>query len=124
MVKTNTFLPDFFQHIGFKPKDPNSGFFVLYGLFAGIALNDIWRILRLPGEGTPVVFGGAAQKWEVDYVYQLVIAGLIMLMSVFGLKYGFGFGSGMAIGSTLANQSESGQTLSLFPFELSPKQGI
>lgn len=122
MVKTNTFLPDFFKAFGLDTKDPNAGFFLFYGLLAGIAINDIWRILKLPGEGTPIVFGGAAQQWEVDYVYQLVIAGLVMLMSVFGLKYGFGFGSGMALGATLANQSETRQSISLLPFSLEPKQ--
>lgn len=121
-MKTNTILPDLFKAIGFNIKDPNSGFFVFYGLLAGIALNDIWRILHLPGEDIPIVVGHQAQTWETDYVYQLIVAGLIMASQVFGVKYGFGFGSGVAIGSTLANQSESGATLSLFPFDLSPKQ--
>ena len=126
MVRVNTILPDFFKALGMNVKKLDFanefGFFTLWGLLAGIAINDVWRILKLPGEGLPVIVGNQAQAMEIDYVYQLVIAGLIMLSAAFGVKYAFGFGSGMALGSTLANQVESGQALTLLPFSLEPKQ--
>ena len=125
MVKQNTILPDFFKAIGFNvdKKDfvLNWGYFMFYGMLAGIALNDIWRILHLPGEDLPILFGGQAQSIEIDYVYQLAIAGLIVLSQAFGVKYASGFGLGMALGSTMANQTESGQTLTLLPFNMPSK---
>ena len=125
-MKTNNFLSDIYKAIGWPVNKldfvSNFGFFMLQGLLAGIALNDIWRILQLPGENIPIVVGNQAQTIDIDQVYQWIIAGLVVIASAFGLKYGSGFGIGMALGSTLANQSEAGQTISLFPFNLPPKK--
>jgi len=124
-MKINTILPDFFKALGFKVNKldfvAESGFFTLWGMLAGIFINDIWRVMKLPGEGVPIAVSGHAQKLETDYIYQLIIAGLVMLSAAFGIKYAFGFGGGMALGATLANQSESGDTLTLLPFNLPPK---
>ena len=124
-MKQNTILPDFFRMLGLPVNKidfvANFGFFMLQGLFAGIALNDLWRILHLPGEDIPITFAHQAQSVEIDQVYQWIIAGLVVLSSAFGVKYGLGLGLGMALGSHLANQSETGKTLSLLPFNLPPK---
>ena len=125
MVKTNNILSDFYKGIGFpvgkQDYVTNFGFFMLQGLLAGIALNDVWRILQLPGENLPVVIGNQAHDMEIDYVYQLIVAGIVIISSLFGIKYASGFGLGMALGSTLANHSEAGKTISLFPFKLDSK---
>lgn len=125
-MKVNSVLPDFYKALGFPVNKQdflaNFGFFMLQGVFAGIALNDIWRILQLPGENLPVVIGNQAQPMEIDYIYQLIVAGLVIISNAFGVKYSSGFGLGMALGSTLANHSESGKTISLFPFNMDQKQ--
>ena len=125
-MKSNTILEDFYKAIGFNVKNheyaANWGFFMLQGLFIGIALNDAWRILQLPGENTPVVIGNQAQSIEVDFVYQLAIASIVVLAQAFGLKYGSGYGAGIALGALIANTSESGKTVSMLPFTLDRKQ--
>lgn len=124
-MKTNTILPDMFKAIGMKVNKldfvAESGFFLFWGMLAGIMLNDFWRIFHLPGEGIPITVAGHAQTLEIDFIYQLIIGFLVMFSSAFGVKYGFGFGSGILLGSTLANQVESGDTLTLLPFNLPPK---
>lgn len=125
MVKSITILDDLYRAIGVHVSDKNFladwGFWFLQGILTGIATNDVWRIFQLPGENQPIVIGNSAQKLEVDYVLQLVIAGVIMVADIFGFKHGIGFGSGMVLGSTWANLSESGQTVTLLPFSLEAK---
>ena len=115
-MKKFTILEDFPRAIGLNPKDVDWGFFMLQGLLVGIALNDAWRILHLPGEGVPVVIGNQALDYEVDYVYQLAIATIFVVLQAFGLQHGAGFGAGIALGSTFANTSETGKTVSMLPF--------
>lgn len=114
-MKSFTILEDIYKAIGINPKD-NSLAFILQGLFVGIALNDAWRILKLPGENTPIVMGNQALEYEVDFVYQLAIASLFVVLQIFGLKHGAAFGGGVALGSTFANTSETGKTISMVPF--------
>lgn len=124
-MKVNTILIEFFKGIGFHPTDlnyvSNWGFFTFWGMLAGIALNDIWRIFSLPGENLPIVVGNEAQPLHIDYVYQLLIGGLVILSQAFGVKFASGFGTGMLLGSTIANQTEHGQALTLLPFNLPPR---
>ena len=124
-MKTNNILSDIYKGIGFpvgkQDYTTNFGFFMLQGLLAGIALNDIWRIFNLPGENLPIVIGNQAHDMEIDYVYQLIIAGLVVISSLFGIKYASGFGLGLAMGSTFANISESNKTISLLPFKMDSK---
>lgn len=124
-MKSITILDDLYRAIGVHVSDKNFladwGFWFLQGILAGVATNDVWRILQLPGENKPVVIGNQAQKIELDYVYQLAIAGLIMAADVFGLKHGMGFGSGMVLGLTWANLSEAGTSVTLLPFSLDTK---
>lgn len=115
-MKKFTILEDFPKAIGFNVKNVDWGFFMLQGLLAGIALNDAWRILHLPGEGVPVVIGNQALEYEVDYIYQLAIASIFVLLQAFGLQHGAGFGAGLALGATFANTSETGKTISMLPF--------
>ena len=124
-MKSITILDDLYKAIGVHVNDKNFladwGFWFLQGILAGVGTNDAWRILNLPGEGKPIVIGNTAKKLELDYVFQLIIGGLIMAADIFGLKHGIGFGSGMILGSTWANLSESGVAVTLLPFELEAK---
>ena len=126
MVKSITILDDLYRKIGVHVSDKNFladwGFWFLQGILAGVATNDVWRVLQLPGENVPIVIGNNAQKIDVDFVYQLTIAGIIMVADIFGLKHGMGFGSGMVLGSTWANLSEAGTAVTLLPFELDRKR--
>jgi hypothetical protein len=85
-----------------------TSFLVLQGLVTGIALNDVWRILNLPGNNQPVFINGQASKvYDVDFLYQAAIASVIFLSDVvFHVKGGMAFGSGMLLGSRWANISE------------------
>jgi len=114
-MKSFTILEDIYKAFGINPKDETLAF-ILQGLFVGIALNDVWRILHLPGENIPVVIGNQALEYEVDFVYQLSIATLFVIAQIFGLKHGMGFGAGVALGATFANQSEAGKTVSMISF--------
>lgn len=124
-MKSITILDDLYRAIGVHVSDKNFladwGFWFLQGVLAGVATNDVWRILQLPGENKPVVIGNQAQKIEIDYIYQLMIAGAVIIADLFGLKHGIGFGSGMILGSTWANLSEAGTTVTLLPFVLDTK---
>ena len=117
-------MDDIYRGIGLHVSDKNflaDGFWFLQGVLAGIGTNDLWRILNLPGEGQPIIIGNSAKELEVDYIFQLVIAGAVIVADLFGLKHGVGFGSGMILGSTWANMSESGSTVTLLPFSLEAK---
>ena len=123
-MKENSFIHDIYKSIGFKVDDKNflaDGFFFLQGILVGITLNDIWRIFQLPGENKPVIIGNQAYEYEIDFVYQLVLALAMMASSAFGVKHAMGMGTGMALGSTIANHSEVGKTISLLPFKLDVK---
>lgn len=125
-MKENNFLFDFQKGLGMPINNQkyvtNWGWMLLHGMFIGIALNDIWRIFKLPGENVPVVAGNQAFDIELDFVYQLIIAGLVVIAQAFGLKYGSGFGAGMALGSVMANTSETGKTISILPISMEDKQ--
>ena len=121
-MKQNNILEALFKGIGVNVKDPNNGFFVLQGVLLGIALNDIWRIFQLPGENQPIIIGNQGQEYEVDFVYQLAIGTLLIAAQLFGLKYGSGLGAGVILGSTLANTSETGKTISVLPFNMEAKK--
>ena len=86
-----------------------AGFYTLNGLFVGIGLNDVWRLLNLPGNGEEVVINGLPRGFYLDHVYQVLIGlGLVVAEYGFGLKHGAAFGAGIITGSTFANKSEKG----------------
>lgn len=90
--------------------------FMLIGLLSGIGLNDLWRILNLPGNNEPLLVKGEPSGYDLDYLYQLMIGtGFILLQFFGGVKFGATMGTGMILGSTLANKSEVGKTISMTP---------
>lgn len=101
-----------FKKAGYKIDNKTilaESFFVLQGLFTGIALNDIWRILNLPGNNQPINVAGTNGLMDVDFLYQLTIAGLAAgAQIIFKVDHGISFAAGIALGSTWANLSENG----------------
>lgn len=97
-------------------------FFVLQGIFAGIALNDIWRILNLPGNATPINVAGVPSTFHQDYLFQVGIAGVSALAEVIGgIDHGLAFAMGIFLGSTWANSSEAGNYIGGAAANAAPK---
>jgi len=93
-----------------------NGFFVLQGIFTGVALNDIWRILNLPGNNAPINVAGVNSTFDQDLIYQLVIAAAAAAAQVFfKIEHGLAFGTGISIGSIWANTSEKGNYIGAAP---------
>jgi hypothetical protein len=89
-----------------------SGFYAFQGVLAGIALNDIWQFLALPGNGKPVTRadGTKVGDFDMDFLYQAAIGGLLIAGEVlFGIKHAAAAGGGVILGSRWANTSEKGQ---------------
>jgi len=85
------------------------GFFVLQGIFTGIALNDIWRVLNLPGNNVPINVAGTHSSFDQDYIFQMAIAVAAAAAQIFfKVEHGVPFAMGIGIGSTWANTSEKG----------------
>jgi hypothetical protein len=106
-------LTDVFKRVGIKIDNKAviaDGFATFQGVLAGIALNDIWRMLNLPGNNTPISINGIpSTNFSVDYLYQVTIAGLIAASQVlFKVDHGLAFGAGMFTGATWANTAEQG----------------
>ncbi len=105
-------LPQLFKRAGYKVDNAaiaQHGFFVLQGIFAGIAMNDIWRVLQLPGNNVPLNVAGVQSTFDYDWMYQMAIAIAIGATQIlFKLDHAFPFAVGITIGSTWANQSEKG----------------
>ena len=101
-----------FKKAGYKIDNKTilaESFFVLQGLFAGIALNDIWRVLNLPGNNQPINVAGTNGLMDVDFLYQMIFAGIAAgAQIIFKVDHGISFAAGIAIGSTWANLSEGG----------------
>lgn len=83
------------------------GFFTLQGLFAGIVINDVWRVFNLPGENIPVKIDGENTSHDWDYLFQMGIGFALMAGEyVLHMKHFGPFGAGVVMGATLANKSE------------------
>ena len=90
--------------------------FAFIGMLSGIGLNDLWRILNLPGNDQPFLIKGEDSGFDMDFLYQVLIGlGLIGLQFFGGVKFGATMGAGVILGSTLANKSEKGRTISMTP---------
>lgn len=88
-----------------------SGFYAFQGVLAGIAINDIWQFLGLPGNGKPVTRadGTPVGDFDMDFLYQAAIGGLLIAADVlFGVKHAAAAGGGLILGSRWANVSEKG----------------
>jgi hypothetical protein len=98
------------------------GFFVLNGIFVGIALNDIWRVLNLPGNAAPLNVAGIPSQFHQDYLFQLLIAAAAGAGEVLGgIDHGLALGMGIFMGSTWANVSEAGNYIGGAAAGASPK---
>lgn len=101
-----------FKKAGYKIDNKTilaESFFVLQGIFAGIALNDIWRVFNLPGNNQPINVAGTQGLLDVDFLYQMVAAALSAGAQIFfKVEHGISFAAGIAVGSTWANLSEGG----------------
>ena len=85
-------LNDTVKLLGFKA-DRNTalwGFYAFQGVLAGIALNDIWQFLSLPGNNQAVTRadGTKVGDFDMDFIYQAGIGGLLIASEVlFGIKH-------------------------------------
>ncbi len=115
----NDLIKDAFKRIGVKVDSQAvmaEGFFILQGIFAGIALNDVWRILNLPGNNAPLNVAGLPGSFDYDLLYQFLIAGIAAGAEVFfKVEHGLAFAGGIALGSTWANTSEKGAYIGAAP---------
>jgi hypothetical protein len=74
-----------------KQRIYKDGFFIGTGLFGGILLNDMWRLLNLPGNysqtsvGTPE--GPQIKDEHIDEIIQYGIVGAILIASIVTGKY-------------------------------------
>ena len=93
-------------------------FFVLNGIFAGVGLNDLFRLLNSKLNSQPLMINGADSGYKQDFLLQLAVGGLFIMAEYFGgLKYASKVGTGIILGSSWANQSEAQEkTVSLTPF--------
>jgi hypothetical protein len=113
------FITEIFKKAGHKVDSKAAiaeSFFVLQGIFVGVALNDIWRMLNLPGNNAPINVAGVNGSFDQDFLYQLIIATASGAAQVlFKVDHGISFGAGIALGSTWANTSEKGQYIGASP---------
>src|SRR3954466_5356075 len=112
-------IKDAFKKAGYKIDSKAAiaeSFFVLQGIFAGVALNDIWRILNLPGNNAPINVAGVNGTFDQDFLYQMIIAGAAAGAQIFfKVDHGVSFAAGIALGSTWANASEKGHYIGASP---------
>ena len=92
-------------------------FFLLNGIFAGVGLNDAFRLIGGQLNKTPLMVNGQDTGFKQDFLLQLVVGGLFIMAEYFaGLRYASKIGTGIILGSTWANSSEvPGKTVSLTP---------
>jgi len=105
----------------FKNKKNNSklyedSFYALTGMLTGIAVNDIWRILNLPGNNEPLMDKGKPIGYDKDFGYQVLIGAGIMLSNLVGIHHSLVFGGSFILGASFANTSEQGHTVKVLPF--------
>jgi|SRR5689334_668709 len=93
-----------------------SGFYLGAGIFGGIALNDIWRVLNLPGNNEPLVLPTGKpgpeeeKKSNKDEYYQRLLAIMVIGATIILDKTDLlPFGSGLLIGVDMANKTERGE---------------
>ena len=93
-------------------------FFILNGIFAGVGLNDLFRLLNSKLNSQPLIINGQDSGYKQDFLLQLAVGGLFIVAEYFGgLKYASKIGTGIIIGSGWANASESvDKTVSITPF--------
>jgi hypothetical protein len=93
-------------------------FFTLNGIFAGVGLNDFFRLTNSPLNKAPLVIGGKDTGYKQDFLIQIGVGVLFVLAEYFaGLRYASKIGTGMMLGSTWANSSEApDKTVSMTPF--------
>jgi hypothetical protein len=93
-------------------------FFVLNGIFAGVGLNDLFRLFNSDLNKTPLMVGGKDTGYKQDFLVQLAVGGLFILAEYFGgLKHASKLGTGIILGTTWANASEApDKTVSMAPF--------
>ena len=93
-------------------------FFVLNGIFAGVGLNDAFRLWNSPLNRAPLVIGGEDSGYKQDFLIQLAVGGLLIVAEYFGgVKHASKLGTGLILGSSWANASEAqNKTVSITPF--------
>ena len=93
-------------------------FFVLNGIFAGVGLNDLFRLTNGKLNASPLIINGADSGYKQDFLLQISIGGLFILAEYFGgLKHASKLGTGIILGSSWANASEANdKTVSITPF--------
>ena len=114
MGSPQNLLNDIIKLVGLKA-DRNTaltGFYTFQGVLAGIALNDIWMFLKLPGNDVPVKRGDGTpiEGINQDFLYQAAFgAAAIAAELLFKVKHAAPFGAGIILGSRWANTSEKGE---------------
>lgn len=88
----------------------------LTGIFAGIALNDLWRVFDWPGNNEPILIKGEPSGFDMDFMYQTFIGAAIMFLEAAGWKNATTYGASIIAGAAFANASEKGRTISVVPF--------
>lgn len=95
-----------------------SGFFIGSGVFAGILLNDVWRLFNLPGNYSKTVVTGAdgpeIKDERIDEIYQYMIVTAIMLGSIVTNTHVneiLPAAAGAFVGIRMANNSERKETI-------------
>lgn len=109
-------LIDIFIPRKHRPAFFEAGFYSLAGLFTGIALNDIWKWLSLPGNDVPIKLANGTSNYDEDFMYQTLIGAGIMVSEAFGIKHGLVFGTSLITGALFANTSEKGEQIAVIPF--------
>jgi hypothetical protein len=116
-TKTKAILDKHITHKNILPtiaskttKEYEGAFFFLTGLLGGIAMNDVWKMFKLPGNDQPwPKADGTPSEYDMDFIYQAAIGGaLIALDYLIGMKDGAPLGAGIILGSRWANLSEKG----------------
>ena len=114
MAAVSNLLNDTLKLVGLKA-DRNTaltGFYTFQGVLAGIALNDIWMFLKLPGNDPPVKRGDGSpvEGVTMDFLYQASFGVAAIAAEVlFKVKHAAPFGAGIILGSRWANTSEKGE---------------
>lgn len=83
-----------------------NGFKYAEGIIGGIALNDIWMLLNLPGRGQPVILpDGKDAGFDYAYLYQFAIGVSLVGMEFLGILDTAIVGAGVITGMTWADKS-------------------
>ena len=96
-------------------------FFLLQGIFVGIGLNDLWRILNLPGNKEPLTMTPIGEI-DKDEAYQYAVDAAValsgLLLPLFGKPTNNALlGAGMAVGTKWSNTTERGSSLSILDIQ-------